>query len=305
VTADPLSPVFVRGFSRSGGTLVVTLLDAHPRIAMSYEQYPDLLATRDGSPVDLPRLARGFAAAASRKEALATVADKNLHTFFARAWRGGLDHRQRIVDLGEHAARGMGLVAMADRLHFIESLCLAKMRRVKKPRWGLKCENQFEDYLALWPAACFINVVRDGRDVLASQFNTGAFHPDPAAVGRSWSETILKFRGLASRPGVRAHELVYERLVREPEAEVRALCRFLGEEFHPPMLEFHRQDLTIYKANHLSMNRITQPIDGSKIGRWRTELSGEQLRSFYAAAGEVMELLGYPKESDADRSAGN
>ena len=36
-------PIFIRGLSRSGGTLMVTLLDAHPDIAMSYELYPQML----------------------------------------------------------------------------------------------------------------------------------------------------------------------------------------------------------------------------------------------------------------------
>ena len=36
-------PIFVKGISRSGGTLLVTLLDAHPDIAMQYEMYPENL----------------------------------------------------------------------------------------------------------------------------------------------------------------------------------------------------------------------------------------------------------------------
>jgi len=50
------NPIFIRGYSRSGGTLMVTILDAHPEIAMSYELYPNLLAPENGELIDIDRL---------------------------------------------------------------------------------------------------------------------------------------------------------------------------------------------------------------------------------------------------------
>ncbi len=77
---------------------------------------------------------------------------------------------------------------------------------------------------------------------------------------------------------------------------MRSICEFLDLPFTERMLSFHEQALTVFSASHLSMNRITQPIDESMVGRWRSELSTEDLDRFYAEAGAGFESLGYERE---------
>ena len=62
------------------------------------------------------------------------------------------------------------------------------------------------------------------------------------------------------------------------------------------MLDFYKKDLTIYKARHLSMDRISKPIDTSKIGRWKNELNESHLQQFYSSARDVMITMGYMPE---------
>jgi hypothetical protein len=59
------------------------------------------------------------------------------------------------------------------------------------------------------------------------------------------------------------------------------------------MLAFHQGDLTIFKAKHLSMKRISAPIDASMIGRWRSDLTAEQAEAFCRGAGGAMAEFGY------------
>lgn len=289
------APIFVRGMSRSGGTLMVTILDAHPDVAMSYELYPELLELEDPGPPALRRLADQFEQADTMKAAIKAIEDKSLRTFVVRSQRGGLDHEVLARLLREHAERE-GFETEAARLRFVERCCRAKMESVGKRRWGLKCTQAFPAYLAIWPQAYFLNMLRDGRDVLASQQNTGAFKGTPEAIGRGWTTTHTKFRRLVGNPEVNAFEVRYERLVRDPEAEVRAICEFLRLKYVPSMLAYHAEDLTVFSASHLSMDRITKPVDDSKVGRWRTDLSAESLDSFMASAGVAMRELGYDDE---------
>ncbi len=295
-TPDNGSPIFVRGFSRSGGTLVVTLLDAHPDIAMSYELYPNLLAADDG-PIDWLEVGRHIREAKSLNHAAKRMPTRGLRTFVSRSARGGLE-AETLSDLFDvHMGAGQGFESVADRLRFIERCCLQKMERDGKRRWGLKCSNQYDHYHRLWPDACFINVVRDGRDVLSSQLRTGSFENPPEAVGRGWANTHDRFRKLAQKDGVRAREVFYERLAENPEQETRELCAFLGVPYDEEMLRFHDRDLSIYRSHHLSMDRISVPIDSSKIGRWRNELTPEQLSEFLSTAGDEMRRLGYVEAS--------
>ncbi len=286
-------PVFVRGMSRSGGTLAVTILDSHPEIAMSYEIYPDLLELQDGSQAHLRAIAARVGAARTLKQAFKTLPPGSLRTFVSRCPRGGVDQRKFAEILVQHVEDGMSFESPEDRMRFMARCCRVKMHQTHKSRWGLKCSNRYEDYLRLWPRAYFINVIRDGRDVLASQLNTGAFRNSPAQVARSWAETHRKFRRLIADPGVRAFELRYEDLVADPAQVIRRLTGFLGLGFDPAMLDHDRQDLTIYQASHLSMDRISAPVDAARVGRWRRDLEPQQVLEFLQGAEGALAEFGY------------
>jgi hypothetical protein len=300
---DPalVSPIFVRGFSRSGGTLMVTILDAHPDVAMSYELYPELLELQDTSPEFLERLATQLARRGSLRRHADAQPERGLKTFMLRLPRGGLDKDDFIRLLREQVAAGMGFRTLTERLRFIERCCLVKMRRLGRSHWGLKCTSDFEGYFALWPNAHFVNMIRDGRDVLASQLHTGNFVRDPARIGQGWAETMKAFRAFAEKAPAHAHPVIYERLAHEPEDVIRELCARTGLAYSPAMLQFHKQDLTIFDTRHLSGDRISKPVDTTRIGRWRSDVSPQQLATFYAAAGEMMQAYGYLDSAPAQR----
>ncbi len=288
-------PIFVRGMSRSGGTLMATVLDAHPDVAMSYELYPQLLELDDGGPERLRELAEMFAAGPDLKRTAKAVEPKGLSTYFLRCARGGLDHGDLATLLREHAA-GSDFSTLEGRMRFVERCSVAKMHQQRKPRWGMKATARYEEYLELWPQAYFLWMLRDGRDILASQQNTGAFHPVPEEIARSWVSHQTRFRELVADPHVRAYEVRYERLVHDPEPEIRGICEFLDLPFDEHMLAFHSAHLTVFSASHLSMDRITKPIDDSRVGRWRSDLSPEDLERFQTAAGDGLMALGYERE---------
>lgn len=286
-------PIFVRGLSRSGGTLMVTLLDAHPEVAMSYELYPTLLDVEDGQPESLMRIADTIAKARNVKQAAKQLEHDGLRIFLSRCPRGGLDHRDVARIIEQHARDGLSLCSVVERLNLIEKCCKAKMMAMGKPRWGLKCNNRYRDYLALWPKAFFINVLRDGRDILASQLRIGSFKNTPAEVAQSWAATTRRFRELISDSAVQAYEVRYERLVSSPENELRDITTFLGIPFDDSMLNYYRKDLTIYSTSHLSMDRISRAIDTSRVDCWKRELTLAQVQEFTETAGDALSEFGY------------
>ncbi|MEM1244804.1 MAG: sulfotransferase [Acidobacteriota bacterium] len=287
-----LGPIFVRGFSRSGGTLTVTLLDAHPDVGMSYELYPHLLLDDAGEPVGVDQalelLGRGDSIKASGQK----IEDRNLRTFVLRCARGGLE----LIDLQELFEEQRDAPSFAEtdeRFRFI-GRCADRARSKKaKRRWGLKCNNRFDDYLRIFPDGRFVNIVRDGRDVLASQLNTGSFKNSPEKLGKSWSATHRRFRKFLAKHPDRGFALVYEQLVSDPENHVRQLCDFLQLDFVSEMLSFHSQDLSIFQTNHLSKDRISKPIDTSKVGRWKQDLDPAQVAEFSETAKDELAHWGY------------
>lgn len=301
IPKNALSPIFVRGMSRSGGTLMVTVLDAHPDVAMSYELYPTLLEPSESDPeLDLPDLATRIGRAAHDRNALKIPRSRGLRTFLGRVRRGGIGYRRFAELLHAHLDHGMDFVALEGRMRFIESCCREKMRLAGKKRWGLKCNNRYEDYLQFWPDAYFLNMVRDGRDVLASQMNTGSFDSAPMKVAKAWVQTHRHFQDFAEKPGVRAYAVRYEELVKSPEDVLRRIMAFLNLAYDPRILEFHKLDLTIFKSSHLSLEQISQPMNASQVGRWRNDLNSEQVALFEQTAGALMVELGYEVQSNAD-----
>lgn len=282
------SPVFVRGLSRSGGTLVVTMLDAHPNVSMSYELYPNLL---EDMPEDreLVALARTLSATST----LPTDLPDGPRRFLVRTSRGGLTLAEVATLIESQIDDGMGFSSTRDRVAFLQRCGVAKMAKEGKQRWGAKCNSRYADYTDSLPSARFINVVRDGRDVLASQQNTGGFAGDAAKLARSWLNTHRKFRQWVKAERIVGLEVSYEELVQHPAAMARTICSFLGEDFDPSMLQFHQMDLSIFGASHLSMDRISKPVDTSKIGRWRRELSSKDVAQFEAIAGAGLTEFGY------------
>jgi Sulfotransferase family len=285
------APIFVRGLSRSGGTLVVTLLDAHRDVAMSYELYPDLLEIDDS--IDETALVRDMAAAANLRVAQKHAPTERFGIFVVRCERGGLDNREVATALRTLLAEGLSLKQLGGRMRMIEICGVAKAVRAGKSIWGMKLTGGYEDYLAAWPSARFINVLRDGRDVLASQMNSTRTQRFPDQVAKAWLNTHERFERLVSERPDQAYVIRYENLAHHAEKELRALCEFLELEWDDALLRHHEQDLTVFNARHISRERVASPIDTAKIGRWRNELKPDELAAFLSVAQDGLRRFGY------------
>lgn len=301
-------PVFVRGLSRSGGTLVATILDATDEISMSYEIYPDLL-TADASiptsatelnskPQHKPAISPWLVAellAFGRKpslELLDKLKMKKLKQFLLRAERSGLNFDDIATALSSIEVSSEDSASL--RLACVGAIAQMKARKESKARWGAKCSGQFAMYAKRWPSAKFINIIRDPRDVLASQLSTGNFHPSPSEVGRAWLSNHSNFRKLCSRGRIEGIEVSYESLCLETESTLETIGSFLGVKSISRMKSHSSRNLSIFhKPNgHLSFERIKQPIDASQVGRWKHELQADQLTELYGQIGADMTEFG-------------
>ena len=106
---------------------------------------------------------------------------------------------------------------------------------------------------------------------------------------------MSRFEQFAAKPGVKARLVNYERLTSEPEAELREVINFLGLPWDDRVLAFHDEDLTIYKTpmGHLSADQVNKPINTSSVGRWKRDLTAEEIAQFESIAGPTLARLGY------------
>jgi SAM-dependent methyltransferase len=159
----------------------------------------------------------------------------------------------------------------------------------------------------LFPGAKFVNIVRDGRDVVASLLRRthtdGRPWADFEAAHRTWVTHLEIGRGFGRRQPSGAYlEIRYEDFVRDDVGQARQLCDFLGIEMSPAIEEFCAAQAT--ERTPLSSPtraRIGEP--GSSD--WATLLSPADRRRSLDLLGPHLVHLGYetPESIEAQRAA--
>jgi hypothetical protein len=151
-------------------------------------------------------------------------------------------------------------------------------------RWGDKTP-EYSRHLPLlrelFPTAQYIHVVRDGRDVALSAFNTGFGPKSVDEAARAWSEqvrTIAEFG--ASLPSRDFLTIRYEDLLRQPAATLQDIGGFLGIANNSALIE------TVAPA-------LRAQVRGDNAGKSSRLLPMRETECFEALAADVLERNGY------------
>jgi hypothetical protein len=274
--------LFIVGCPRSGTTLLRRLVDTHPLVAVIDEMRwiasfferregltPEGLVTPDL--VDRLLAYDRFATLEINREQLARLIDTADPVPYPTFVTG-------IFDLYGQA-QGKSLVGD------------------KTPRYARRIGTLH----TLWPHAKFVHLIRDGRDVCMSILNwkkadhaLGRFSTwevdqvSTAAVWWEWHVRLGREDGGSLAPNL-YHEVRYEELVSEPAKECENLCDFLGIPYEEGILKFHERmpDPCFY----VKQNKWRPIVTG--LRDWRTQMPAQDLERFEAAAGELLEALGY------------
>ncbi|MBA3384882.1 MAG: sulfotransferase [Actinobacteria bacterium] len=266
-----MSAVVVLGVSRSGTTLLKAMLDAHSQLAIPSESYflPQLWdrhgerPERDAFVEDLTRLER------------------------VREW--GVDPEDVRARLPERPT-------FAEAIQSIYRL-YAEARG--KARFGDKTPLYMQHLDVLeraFPGARYVHIVRDGRDAAFSllamtrkpRFNLSR----PRGVGDfavAWRREVRAAQVFGRTHAY--HEIRYEDLVEQPESRLREVCVFLGLEYEPAMLEYHRREDPSLYADHPRL--AEPPVRDTRS--WRREMRPADAELFEAIAGDLLAELGYER----------
>jgi hypothetical protein len=150
---------------------------------------------------------------------------------------------------------------------------------------------------ALWPAARFVHLTRDGRDVFLSirggQWATRlarlfpSWGEDVAATVAAWWEWHVRLARAGGQPlGPELYcEVRYEALVARPAEECARLCAFLGVPYDGTMLRFHKG----------------RTRAGGGRPDWRVQMAAADAERFEAVAGDLLDELSYPRAAPRPR----
>jgi hypothetical protein len=265
-------PIFVLGCPRSGTTLVQLMLHSHHRIAIAPETKFLLNAYRR-------RLSFGDLRDPSNRRALGEFIVKA--RFFKRL---GLQRKAAIRAVVE-APPTLGSGAAA--------ILRAYADRFDRPRWGEKrpgYHRHIETVMRLFPNAHLVHVVRDPRDCVASLNEVPWWKGGTVHAVSAWAQSVDFAEKAARRWPVTW--VVYERLVADPETELRALCAALGEDYDPAMAEPQRLAPEVVPRRPWHRRAKTAPST-EPVGRWQERLEPWEAALCETVLARRMEKLGY------------
>lgn len=277
--------VFIVGCPRSGTTLLQRMVNAHPDLAITPEShwiprlYAKPWAVRPDGPVKRKLIRRltahpKFARLKISAEEIATLTKIGKRISYE-------DLVSRIFDLyGERQGKPLVGDKTPDYVRNIETLH------------------------RLWPCARFVHMIRDGRDVALSMMDWAKSRPKPGdfttwqedrvSTAALWWELNVRFGRKAGKSlGPKLYyELRYESLVSRPGEECAALCEFLGVPYADEMLRFY--EAPTGSDPGLETKRARLPVTPG-LRDWSSQLPPQDAERFEAAAGALLEELGYAR----------
>ncbi|MBI2396571.1 MAG: sulfotransferase [Xanthomonadales bacterium] len=248
-------PIFVVGLPRAGSTLIEQILSSHPQVEGTME-LPELIS--------LTRELRGRALAqdlGSYHDLLATI-DRDEAAALGQAYleRTRIQRKTRapfFIDKMPNNFWHLGLIQLA----------LPNARIIDARRHPLACGfSGFKQYFAR------------GQNFSYALADLGRYY-------RDYVELMAHFDRVL--PG-RVHRVIYERMVDDTEAEVRALLDYCGLPFDPACLRFFENERPVRTA---SSEQVRQPIYREGIDHWRNY--EPWLGDLKQALGEVLDY--YPE----------
>lgn len=268
-------PIFIAGLERSGTSLIYALLASHPRIAMSrrtnmwthyYKQYGDLS--------QLENFERCLAMMLRYKRLLKLNPDEQR---IRREFLQGEPTYGRLFALLEQ--------------HFAE--------QNGKPRWGdksLNTERYAAEIFAAYPGARILHMIRDPRDRYASSLTRwkGVMRGGSGAATAMWLNSLRLAERNHERYPAQYKLVSYEALSGQPEATMRDICNFIGEEYSPAMFKMEGAEQFRNEGGNSSYGqREPGKISASSVGKFRKVLSTREIAFMQLFTGKKMAVYGY------------
>ncbi|MFA5416814.1 MAG: sulfotransferase [Bacteroidales bacterium] len=153
----------------------------------------------------------------------------------------------------------------------------------------------------IFPGAKFIHIIRDYRDHFVSVQNVDFELPLISLVAYKWRLYVRHFRNMVKKFPDTHTEVRYEDLVKQPETEMKRLCKFTGVPFDPKILDFHEyseiaKHRTVTHLFEKFHSNLFKRINTDKIGVYKNKLNKRQIKIADTAVGKYAGLAGYKKE---------
>jgi len=266
-------PFFIVGNPRSGTTLLRFILSSHPRIHIPAETgFLPFLSQDVETNLNLDRV----------DEVLKRIGRLN------RKWAGMVDDLQAFYES----------LPEPRLMYVLDALYRRKIEPYGAVRWGDKGPS-YVRYIPviseIFPTAQFVHLIRDGRDTTVSAKRKWGhnWYMDTCYLLKNWVRNVEHGQQAGAILGPdRYLEIRYENLVQTPRPVIETLCAFLGEQFHPAMLDHTSLARQLIGPEGAYPN-VRKPISLNSVQRWKREMTLFDQKVANRIAGSKLIALGY------------
>ena len=312
-TYSSQNPAFIVGVPRSGTTLLVNLMGAHPLLAPIYEtrflrnlfalcnfltwfygrSHSRKAAGLLGGPLlhfYAQRQCARFRHKTIKYSSHSDIIGKQAYEVFPFGQLSCIHYTKdeliqttenwlNIVRDGRISAQSVWPSAQA----YINGLFAIHCERMGKPHWINKTPGfltYLDDLSNLYPGARFIHVFRDGRDVAASNLSLRWGPNTVRQAARRWKALFTEGKRIVETQRLECALVRYEELVQSPRPVLKRLFDFLGLD--------------------AELDRIlsSMPVSRDRSGTWQSAFTREDRRIFAREAGDLLIELGYEKNRE-------
>ena len=259
---------FIVGCGRSGTTLLKTILNAHPEVAIPHETF-------------------FFNGIAKNQEDSETSFEEKLRLICSKWWIEAMGVNQ------EGLRESLGAREPTWRNLFL-AILRESSNRSEASFYGEKtvAHIQFAEMLLQeFPNCRVIQIIRDPRAAFASFRNAKVGTNQVAPLISDWRRAMTVDQSLHDHP--RYSTVSFESLILETEKTIRQVCQQLGIPFDSTMLNYHERSEAGFAAVQDHHKNTTQPIFSTGLNKWETILSAPQKGLIELYLGEKMQEKGY------------
>ncbi len=265
------APFFIVGCARTGTTLLRTMLNHHPRVAVPLESIFLIDYLRADGRVPVATMRELMAGEVAIEEWGMTISYSDL------------DGCQTTRDL-------------IDRIHELY------MTEHGKDIWGQKTPRFIRHgalFKQVYPNAKFIHVLRDPRATVNSLIRSNVHNSNPYFAAKRWLKDVRAGQDLKAVYPDDVLEIRYEDLVTNTEQTLRRVTDFLGLDYAAEMLTYYETGQAEYSDfNKKIQARLVQPPNPDRIHAWKKSLTPQQIALVEHICGETMQAFGYTPEPD-------
>lgn len=301
IDSEPM--LFPCGMSRSGTTLLSTILDSHSQVCLGYELIPPVLP---GPNELLASLERGIALSESdfskAGKALRQAGENEAGLFITRCCRAGINADDTRNILNELKKEGLTKIAtFRERMLVAWKIAKTSHSKTNSKLFGFKLNiPSYEQSFQLFPGGYFVYILRDPRDVVASH-REREFDRTTDEICNAWMNYLTAFEKF-SKAHPKVSVLVrYEDLVTSPRESIARMFAILPIPLEEQVFQFYDSKATERIANHPNAENLKKDFFSTSVSRWEKDLTDEDVAQITARCGEKMAAYGYPVAATSNK----